>query len=399
MTRDVSEHTNSDVVVTGLGCVCAAGGDVPLAMDALYAGRRSPGPVTSFETEYRDRYPVFEFKSDLNVDCPEGELTRTARLGIVAANEAIAQSGIETGGLRTGVCMGTTVGCALNAEEFYEAFRSGRNPGIAPVRRYLRSNPAESLAHHLGAKGPSQAINNACSSGTDAIGLGASWIRAGLADVAIAGGADELSRISFLGFISLMIFSESPCRPFDVNRSGLNLGEGAGVVVMESAAHAQQRGATPLAIIRGYGLAADAHHLTAPKPGGPGLRAATDRALGEAGISASDIDFINAHGTGTKDNDLVESGVIGDIYGEGIPFLSTKGYTGHTLGAAGGLEAVFTIACLRDGRLPPSVGFADQDPDLGVTPVTSTREIDAQYAISQSLAFGGNNSVLVLERN
>ncbi|PLX85532.1 MAG: beta-ketoacyl-[acyl-carrier-protein] synthase family protein, partial [Desulfuromonas sp.] len=260
------------------------------------------------------------------------------------------------------------------------------------IGRFLRSNPAAVIARQLRLDGPNQTVVNACSSGTDAIGLGASWIRAGACDIVVAGGADELSRVTYAGFSSLMITDTEPCKPFDVNRKGLNLGEGAGMMVLES--DSIRAGKPARGYILGYGSACDAYHLTAPRPDGAGLKKAMAEAFAAAGVRPEQISFVNAHGTGTPDNDKVESATLAEML-PGVPFLSTKGYTGHTLGAAGGIEAVFSVESLRRGRLPANIGYAEADPQIDGTPVTENMTINGSYALSESLAFGGNNSVLI----
>jgi len=266
---------------------------------------------------------------------------------------------------------------------------------MKPIRRFLNSNPSASIAREFEISGPLQTIVNACASGTDAIGIAASWIKAGLCDIVIAGGTDELCRVTYNGFISLMITDHEPCRPFDATRNGLNLGEGAGVMILESEKSAK---ANPQCCVAGYGAACDAYHLTAPKPDGDGLKRAMASAFKSASISPDKIDFINAHGTGTKDNDKVESLVIGEVM-PGTPFFSTKGYTGHTLGAAGAIEAAFTIASLNKNKIPQSIGFTNNDEKSNVFPVQEQKELSCKIAMSESVAFGGNNSVLIFSKN
>jgi len=388
--------------VTGIGCICAAGRDLPAAMSSMATSRRSPQPPARFSTGHPKRYPVFGVPDDfLPPDLLERtDLLLTTRFALAATRQALADAGWEPAALRrsrVGVCLGTTVGCALNIEDFYREYRTGGSPDLETIERFLRSNPAAAVSRELGLDGPVQTIVNACSSGTDAIGIASSWLRAGACDVALAGGADELCRIIYNGFISLMITDDQPCRPFDRGRRGLNLGEGAAVLVLERAAAAAARGARTRAAVLGYGSACDAHHLTAPHPEGRGLRRAFAEALATAGVAPRDVAFINAHGTGTPDNDRVEGRVIHDLFPE-TPFLSTKGYTGHTLGAAGAIEAAFTVACLETGRIPASAGFAESDPEILAAPPTGGLEIQGNVAISDSLAFGGNNAVLILGR-
>jgi 3-oxoacyl-(acyl-carrier-protein) synthase len=317
-----------------------------------------------------------------------------------AVDEALAEAGIgsELPQLRVGVCLGTTVASQLNSIPFYDAYRRTGQPALDPLYDYFKANLATAVAESYSLIGPRMTVVNACSSGTDAIGVACSWLRAGLCDLAIAGGADELSQVPLAGFWSLGVMSGKPCAPFDRDREGLNLGEGAGVLILESAAHARARGQHPDWAVAGFGAACDAYHLTAPHPEGRGLQRAIETALAQAGVAPSQIAFINAHGTATLDNDRVEAGVIARVFGDRTPFLSTKGHTGHTLGAAGGLEAVFTVLALRHGWIPASAGFENQGDDMPIAPVRQRTEFDGQYAMSTSLAFGGNNAALLIGR-
>ncbi|PLX76801.1 MAG: beta-ketoacyl-[acyl-carrier-protein] synthase family protein [Desulfuromonas sp.] len=389
---------NQPVAITGLGCLCGAGMNLAECMESMFRGVRKPRPPFRFSTDHPVSYPVLELRDEfkLPLDDQEKVYARTSQLALAAALEALADAGWDEASLRgkkVGVCIGTTVGCALNCDDFYRAYKEGDDPEMDVIERFLRSNPASVIARQLKLDGPNQTVVNACSSGTDAIGLGASWIHSGACDIVIAGGADELSRVTYAGFSSLMITDTEPCKPFDVNRKGLNLGEGAGIMVLESDAIRGDRKAW--GFVRGYGSACDAYHLTAPRPDGAGLKQAMGEAFAAAGLTPEQIAFVNAHGTGTPDNDKVESGVLAEML-PGVPFLSTKGYTGHTLGAAGGIEAVFTVESLRRGKLPANIGYADADPEIKGTPVTENTEIDGEYALSESLAFGGNNAVLIL---
>jgi 3-oxoacyl-[acyl-carrier-protein] synthase-1/3-oxoacyl-[acyl-carrier-protein] synthase II len=363
-------------------------------MEALYSGQRAPAAPSRFTSSHPTRYPVFEVPGFHEPP----ELLRTSALGLHAAREALADAGLDMEtlcGLRVGVCVGTTVGSAMNNEQFCRDYRTGLDPDLEPIERIMRSNPAAVIAREFRLTGPCQTVVNACASGTDAVGLAASWIRGGICDLVIAGGADELGRITYNGFISLMITDDSPCKPFDRNRKGLNLGEGAAMLVFESEEVRTRRRTRARSFLLGYGSACDAYHLTAPKPDGEGLRSAIAEALSCCGIPAEAVSFINAHGTGTPDNDRVESRVLTNLF-PGVPFLSTKGYTGHTLGAAGAIEAVFTVACLERGMIPGSAGFSTPDPDLGGTPVEVCTKVEGTAALSESLAFGGNNSVILL---
>ena len=387
------------VAITGMGCISAAGNNLPECIGSLFRGERNFGAPVRFASDHAATYPVFEVADDLGSletrNTPD--ISRTGRLFLKVAFEAIGNAGLDREFLRSkrvGVCMGTTVGCVMNDRDFYRAYLKGQDPDMADITRFLRSNPAEVVAREFDLTGPCQTIANACSSSTDAISIGALWIRSGVCDIVLAGGADELSHVAWNGFASLMITDSSPCKPFDRDRKGLNLGEGAAMMVLESEGVRHSRGKGARAFILGSGASCDAYHLTAPHPDGRGLRRALKEAIASSGVETKEIAFVNAHGTGTQDNDRVESGVLNDML-PGVPFLSTKGYTGHTLGAAGAIEAVFTVACLEMGRIPKSAGFTNPDLRLPVSPAESEMEIRGSAAVSESLAFGGHNSVLV----
>jgi 3-oxoacyl-[acyl-carrier-protein] synthase II len=382
--------------ISGLGAVSAAGGNLAETLESFKRGTRNAGPVTLFETPLQ--YPVFEVKRIPGGFYSEG--MRTLGLALVAVAEALRDAGLEgdLSGLRTGICLGTTVACQLNDLEFYQSYRDTGSASMIPVDRYLKGNLAEFISRRFKAKGPALTVVNACSSGTDAIGVALSWLKNGLCDIAIAGGADELNRVPLCGFGSLGIVSREMCAPFDRDRKGLNLGEGAGVLVIETKESAERRGRPSGLCVLGYGSASDSYHLTAPRPDGAGLERAILKALSGPGIKPQDISFVNAHGTATQDNDLVEGKVLGRIFGTDLKMLSTKGYTGHTLGAAGGLEAVFTAAALRERWVPASAGFKDKDENIPLIPVRGKTDIKGDYALSTSLAFGGNNAAIVLGR-
>jgi 3-oxoacyl-[acyl-carrier-protein] synthase II len=383
-------------VISGIGIISAAGLNLEQNLDTMMKGKRNAGPVSLFSTSLT--YPVFEVKS-LPENSGKDEM-RTQRLAFAALKEALDNAGLQTPlpGVRTGVCLGTTVASQLNDIAFYTSFRKSGNTGLKAVDLFLRSNLAESVARSVNAKGPSVTVVNACSSGTDAIGIALSWLKSGCCDIAITGGADEMSRVPLCGFGSLGILSSSPCAPFDKQRSGLNLGEGAGVLIIEREDFYIKRRGKPSLYLSGYGSFADAYHLTAPRPDGTGLEYAIRKALSDAGISPADICFVNAHGTGTADNDKVEGSVLSRVFGDKIKFLSTKGYTGHTLGGAGGIEAVYTAAGLKEGWIPSNAGFKCRDDDIPVTPVAEITGVKGAFAMSTSLAFGGNNSAIVIEK-
>jgi 3-oxoacyl-(acyl-carrier-protein) synthase len=351
--------------------------------------------VTLFETSLT--YPAFEVK-----DLPAGavlEGRRTLSLAIIAVEQALKESGLaDLRPFRVGVCLGTTVASQLNDLQFYTSYRKTGSAPMTSVERFLSGNLADAVARRYHARGPRLTIVNACSSGTDAVGVALSWLRSDVCDIVIAGGSDELNHVPYCGFGSLGIVNTGLCAPFDRDRKGLNLGEGAGIIIMEKKEHAAKRGAASDLVVAGYGASSDAYHLTAPHPEGIGLRASIQKALSESGITPSDVGFVNAHGTGTHDNDLVEGKVLAELFGPDIKMLSTKGFTGHTLGAAGGLEAAFTAAGLREGWVPASAGFQNPDEAIPLAPVRERVAITGRFALSTSLAFGGNKAAIVIGR-
>ncbi|MFH0985023.1 MAG: beta-ketoacyl-[acyl-carrier-protein] synthase family protein [Candidatus Omnitrophota bacterium] len=383
------------VGITGLGVLSAAGRNIHETLETFQQGKRNAGPVTLFPTPLR--YPVFEAKSFLQGK--DQSQMRSLGLCLSAVGEALRSAGLgsDLATRRVGVCLGTTVASQLNDIEFYRTYRESGKVSMDPVTRYLNGNLSGAVASALKTQGPSLTVVNACTSGADAIGVALSWLRAGLCDVAIAGGADELNRVPLCGFGSLGILSDSLCAPFDKDRSGLNLGEGVGILVLETGKSAHARRKKVSLWLCGYGSANDAHHLTAPAPQGEGLEKAIRGALSEAGIRAQDVSFVNAHGTATQDNDRVEGAVLSRVFGKEVPFYSTKGFTGHTLGAAGGLEAAFSAAALYEGWIPPCAGFQTLDDGIAMAPTRTKTAVTGHYAVSTSLGFGGNNAALVIE--
>jgi 3-oxoacyl-[acyl-carrier-protein] synthase II len=384
-------------VITGLGCICGAGKNLPETMAHLYSGVRRPKPPRRIGYQLEKEYPVFEVAgferqaTDLSVAFAE-----------IAIREALAQVGLDEGTLhanRVGVFLGSTVGCFFNKEDYYREHRRRNTKDPAYMAKLLLNGSiAHQIARKLGLNGPALTLSSACASGTDAIGLAATMIAQGECDIALAGGCDEIVRMVYLGFISLMNTSDQPCRPFSLTRKGLNLGEGAGVCVLESPDSVKRRRAEPLGMIAGYATVADAYHITAPEPSGRGLQKAFTRALNQAGITPGEVAFVNTHGTGTAENDRVEGRVIANLFGKDVAVTATKAYTGHALGAAGGLEAVFTAQCLMDRTIPGIPDYGDLDPDCVVFPRRGVKAIAGEYACSSSLAFGGVNSVLVIGR-
>jgi 3-oxoacyl-[acyl-carrier-protein] synthase II len=382
-------------LITGLGCISGAGRNLAATMANLYAGSRYPQPPQRIAYQLEKDYPVFEvpgyewLTTDLSLCFAE-----------IAINEALAQAGLDAETLRqyrVGVFLGSTAGCFFNKEDYYRQFRNtshGDPSYIAQV--LLRGSIAHQISERLDLHGPAFTLSNACASGTDAIGLATAMIGQGECDIALAGGCDEIVRMVYLGFIALMNTADQPCLPFSGRRKGLNLGEGAGICVLESPDTVKDRKAEPLGVIAGYATAVDAYHITAPEPSGRGLKRALREALGQADIRPEEVAFINAHGTGTLENDRVEGRVIAEIFGPETAVVATKAYTGHALGAAGGLEAVLTVQGLIDRKIPGAPDYEDYDPECGIRLYHGVREVSGQYACSTSLAFGGVNSVLVI---
>jgi len=384
---------NEKIFITGIGIISALGNSIDETFQALSDNKINTSKIDLFECDI-DK-PVFQANLP---DHASGLKMRTKELSDIAFKQAIDQAKLidtDSQKPKIGVCCGTTVASQLNNIEFYRQFRANNVKSYDPVKNYLSGNISEALVseHHF--SGPGLNIVNACSSGTDAIGVAISWIKKGICDIVIAGGADELNRVPFAGFNSLGILSDSICKPFDKNRNGLNLGEGAAFLVLEKESSALTRKAPLLAECCSYAIAADGYHLTTPHPEGKGLKIAIDKALINAGLTYRDINFINAHGTATKNNDLVEGLVFKHIFSNKTKVISTKGFTGHTLGAAGAIDAVLTILSLQKQWIPGSAGFSEQDPEIGFSPVEEAMPFEFEYALSTSLAFGGKNSAVV----
>ena len=386
--------SKAPVWITGVGCISGAGigrndaerrllGDADSSgfEDLLDAGERRFFKLR-LEEPWRARFPRFH----------EGEAPNL--LALLAIEDALDSAGLDSADLRrlrVGICLGSTTGGVNYQDEFATAYNTGKRPAPAPLMEYFRNNAAQFIARELGLRGPVQLVNNACTSGADAIGIGASWLNANLCDAVLCGGTEIILMKICHGFTSLMLRSERPCRPFDRNRDGLTLGDGAGVVILEKAGSPRR----PLAVMLGYGCGNDAYHPTTPHPEARGLGLAARTALAQAGAPPATVDFINVHGTATRQNDLAEGRFIAANFPR-ARVVATKGVTGHTLGAAGGLEAVFTVLSLSKGRLPVSRGFGEVDPEIGIEPTRASEEGKYRCALSFSLGFGGINSVLCL---
>ncbi|MBO4318275.1 MAG: beta-ketoacyl-[acyl-carrier-protein] synthase family protein, partial [Mailhella sp.] len=283
------------------------------------------------------------------------------------------------------------------ALHFLSGYRAYKTTGKAgpECADFLRMNPSLAILSEYGFRGAPITLSNACVSSADAIGAALDLLEDESLDAVLCGGADTLNSIPHAGFARLMIYSDEPCRPFDKNRKGLNLGEAAAFLVLERHEKAIAAKKTILGEIYGYGSHCDAHHFTSPHPEGLGLSMAIRDAFDRAGITSEDLAFVNAHGTGTRENDRTEGQVLRTLC-PGVPVWCTKGQTGHTLGAAGALECAFSLWALNKKTLPPSIGFSEPDPEIGIGPITKTRRLDKRWALSTSLGFGGGNSALIL---
>lgn len=384
------------VAVTGLGAVCAFGRGLAAFRKGAWSGRSAIGPVAAFDVARFTAKTAAEVR-DVPAD-PGGEGERGARLALAAAAEALeAFGGAAFGGTGAGVAVGTT----LAGED---AWGRGLAAGVPPFARSLPGGLAALLARRHGARGPVATVSTACASGTAALGLAAAWIREGRASRVLAGGADALSPFVFSGFDALRALSPTAARPFDAARDGLTLGEGAGFVLLEDEESAERRGGRVLARVAGYGSAADAFHMTRPRPDGGGLARAAAAALKDAGRAAADVGFVSAHGTGTVFNDAMEEAALAHVLGPragSVPVHGLKGAIGHTLGAAGALEAVLCVLVLGSEDVPPTAGHRASRPDspifvVSAAPHRPERRVDV--ALSTSAAFSGTDAALVLER-
>ena len=379
----------ANVVVSGIGAISAAGNDVQTNLDNMLATTRTPSTApTIFECDFNK--PVFECAPDLNLD-ENLRSERTLALAMKSLDEALSDANLadsDLAGPKIGVALGSTVACMLNSMDFYSDVRAGNLPDLSPLNTYLHGDLSERVAAKLGATGPRATIANACSSGANAITMAFSWLKAGLCDIVVAGGADELSLIPYCGFNSLQIMGSEPCTPFDADRKGLTLGEGAGILILETESSAKHRGIIPKAVLAACGCASDAHHLTGPHPEGEGLKRAVAQAMNSADVSPVQVDYINAHGTATPDNDRIEGSALFDIFGDSLRYSSTKYYTGHTLAAAGAIEAALCVAGLNRGVFP-GTPLKTPDPNIPIPPNSTSIPHNGGFVLSTSMAFGG----------
>jgi 3-oxoacyl-(acyl-carrier-protein) synthase len=394
------------VFVAGVGIISAIGNNTAECLAALESGHAGMGEISYLDSIHRGKIPVAEVKLNNNqlsviTGMPPG-LTRTALLSTVAAKEAIGDSGIgDLSSLRIGFISANTVGGMDKSESFISHFLADRRKGrLRDIIHHECGSITELTADILGIRDYVTTISTACSSSANAIFFGARMIRHNLLDVAIAGGVDALTKFTLNGFNTLMILDQQFCRPFDENRKGLNLGEGAGYVVLVSAKVAEELKKEMYCRLSGYANANDAYHQTASSPEGAGSFLAMRSALEKSGLKPEDIDYINLHGTGTQNNDVAEGTAIKRLFGENYPKLSsTKSFTGHTLGGSGGMEAVFSAMAVRYGIVYPNLRWKTAMKELLIVPETRfLKNQPLKHVLSNSFGFGGNCSALIFSK-
>ena len=406
------------VVVTGLGIICPIGNSVETAWGAAINGQHGFGPITQFDSaDLRTHFAaeVKQFDADEIFGAREARrMDRYTQFIVAAGIQAMADSALnlraeESG--RAGAVTGSGIGGigSLMAEAEHMAAKGARWVGPHLVPMMLADTAPGKLAIDLGLRGPNMSIATACASGTNAIGEATAMIRRGAADVMFTGGGEAaIVKLAVAGFSNMGALSERnddperASRPFDKTRDGFVCGEGAGILVLESEQHAKARGARIYAEVLGYGASADAHHITAPMENGEGAVSAMRAALEDSELTGQDISYLNAHGTSTALNDKSETRAIKSVFGEAaydMPISSTKSMTGHLLGAAGGIEAVFCVKALNDGIIPPTINyeFADPECDLDYVP-NSARYHPITTVMSNSFGFGGHNASVIIGR-
>jgi 3-oxoacyl-[acyl-carrier-protein] synthase II len=415
-----------DVVVTGLGLVTPAGRGLDDAWDGILAGKAAATvdddlvaagtPVT-----IACRVPAYDAAAELGRGAAR-RLDRFTHLALLAAREGMTHAGL--GGLwsddehheevdevdpdRIGVVLGSGIGGAETWDAEYPNYLEKGPKRVSPmfIPKMLSNTAAGTISIRTGARGPNMTVNTACAAGASAIHMARDLVASGTADIVIAGGVEAgITGLSISAFAQMGALSSNPdpsaaSRPFDVDRDGFVMGEGAGVVIVESAEHAARRGARALARVAGCGASADAFHATAPPDDGGGAGLAMRRAIDDAGLAPEQVGHVNAHGTSTPLNDVAESRAMHAVFGghaDRVAVTSTKGVTGHLLGAAGAVEAIFALQSLREGLVPPTANLATQDPEIDLDVVAGEpRKVDLEAVLSTSMGFGGQNAALVL---
>ncbi len=406
------------VVITGLGCVSPVGNNVKDTWQALLAGKSGAAPIAAFDAsahktrfaaEVKDFDPVALFGTR-----DARKMDRFTQLATAAALEALAQSGLlidESNRDRVGILIGSGIGGVITLIEQYEVMKQRGPDRVSPflIPMMISDGAAGNIAIRVGARGPNMSLATACASGTNALGEAAEMIRRGAADVMIAGASEAaVSAIAMAGMNVMTALStrnddpQKASRPFDKDRDGFVMAEGAGILILESLEYAQARGANILCEFTGYGTTDDAHHISAPAEDGAGAANSMRLAMKDAGLGLEEIDYINAHGTSTYLNDKSETNAIKTVFGAQaykIPVSSTKSMTGHLLGASGALEAVFCSMAILENILPPTINYETPDPvcDLDYVP-NQPRKAEPRNIMSNSFGFGGHNATLIISR-
>ena len=402
--------SNRGVIVTGVGIVCALGKEKETFWHGLSQGKCGLGEVDLFDVSgYRSRMGGQVRNVDFLSGLSPHECRRMGRcdhLGLWAAREALEEAKIMERNIspeRVAVIMGAGAGGVFEAEKYRRQLYEARlHPRPSLLMPFPACNLSDAIGNLYGFSGVRSTIATACSSSATAIGCGADLIRSGKADVVVAGGAESLSELTFAGFNALRSVDRKTCRPFDRNREGLVLGESGSILILESEKLAELHGVSGYAEVMGYGISADAYHMTSPDLQGEGAERSMSNALATAGIPPEAVDYINAHGTGTRLNDSTETQVIKEVFKEHAKKLaisSTKSMHGHAMGATGALELVATVMALDRGVIPPTANYTQPDPecDLDYVP-NQAREKPIRVALSNSFAFGGLNAVLLVRR-
>jgi 3-oxoacyl-[acyl-carrier-protein] synthase II len=390
------------VFVTGLGVISPLGAEAGANLRSLMAGRDSVTLVESFDvTETRCRtagqIPDEWLKEAFSAGRVSHRMHRGAKMAALALREACENA---KGAEPERMVVGTTGGGMSYGELFYRRLLASKSrEGFAQlVGNYTPQKPIQDALELNRLRIPTQILTNACSSGSNAIGHGFELVRHGLCNSVVCGGYEPLCELVFVGFDSLQAATPEKIRPFDKNRTGLVLGEGAAFLILESEKSATHRGATALAEMVGYGVSTDTYHLTQPHPSGIGPKLSMQRALESGELAADAIDYINAHGTATIFNDATEGAAISELCGE-VPVSSTKSMMGHALGAAGAIEAAFCVLAIREQFLPPNINFVEPDPTWKFAVVgNQSRTARVNYVLSNSIGFGGTNATLILKR-
>lgn len=391
--------------ITGVGLLTGLGADRETTWRRLLAGESAVREITLFDTAGYRTHLAAQVDDGALPPAPVRHASRASRFALAAASEALADAGLaRSAGAPWAIVFGGGAAGLFEAEGFLER-RLARGPlarGAAELVEVSQDAPGDRVGEWLAPTGPRITVSTACSSSTVAVGLAAEMVRDGEVEIALAGGADALCRLTFAGFNSLRAVDGARCRPFDRGRAGLNIGEGAAVLVVESAEHARRRNARPLARVLGYGVTNDAFHMTQPEPSGAAWERTVRAALADAGVDPGGIGYINAHGTATEQNDPAERAAYARVFGERLgelPLSTVKGALGHCLCGAGGIEAAVTTLALARGVLPPTAGFAEPDDGPALDVIAGAgRPCAVEVALSCSFAFGGNSAALVLGR-